>query len=146
MGGATTGGVEAVNSRAKELINSMATARQDLLALTQDGNLQALQERLKQIFVDPLKKAKASAEALFTILNEGFGMVTSEAAADAAGLGTLLTGLDDLNKKIQDNNELTAQQKVQADAWIKLIKGAIPENTKQVESIEAINDHLKSLN
>jgi len=146
VGGATTGGLEAVNARAKELINSMATARQDLLALAQDGNLQALQQRLTQIFADPLEKAMASAKALFTALNQGFGVVASEAAADSAGLGTLLTGLDELNKKIQDNNKLTAEQKELLDAWIKLIKEAIPENTKQVEGIEAINDRLKSLN
>ena len=146
VGGATTGGLEAVNDRAKELINSMAAARQDLLALAQDGNLQALQERLNQIFIDPLDKAMASAKALFTALNEGFGVVASETAADSAGLGTLTTGLDDLNKKVQDNNKLTAQQKDQLSAWIKLLQEAIPENTKQVDGIEAINNHLKSLN
>ena len=146
VGGATTGGLDAVNARATTLINSMATARQDLLALAQDGNLQALQERLKQIFADPLDKAKATAQALFVQLIQGFGLVSSEAASDAAGLATLNTGLDDLNKKIQANSKLTDEQKAAFGAWIKLLKGAVPELTKQVEGFETINDRLKSLN
>ena len=146
IGGATTGGLDAVNARATTLINSMATARQDLLALAQDGNLQALQERLKQIFADPLDKAKATAQALFVQLIQGFGLVSSEAASDAAGLATLNTGLDDLNKKIQANSKLTDEQKAAFGAWIKLLKGAVPELTKQVEGFETINDRLKSLN
>jgi len=146
VGGATTGGLEAVNARAKELVNSMATARQDLLKLAQDGNLETLKERLKQIFADPLDKAMASAKALFTVLNQGFGVVTNEAASDAAGLATLNKDLDDLNKKIQASTQITAANKAVFEAWIKLLKAAIPENTKQVEGIEAINDRLKSLN
>ena len=99
LGGASvsTGGVDAANAQAQQLIKNLEAAKQALLDLVRVGNIEQLKARLYESLVKPIETARKEAENLFNAaLNNPLGGLSNTTLTDQVGLADLVDQLTEL--------------------------------------------------
>lgn len=99
LGGASvsTGGVDAANAQAQQLIKNLEAAKQALLDLVRVGNIEQLKARLYESLVKPIETAGKEAENLFNAaLNTPLGGLSNTTLTDQVGLADLVDQLTEL--------------------------------------------------
>ena len=99
LGGASvsTGGVDAANAQAQQLIKNLEAAKQALLDLVRVGNIEQLKARLYESLVKPIETARKEAENLFNAaLNTPLGGLSNTTLTDQVGLADLVDQLTEL--------------------------------------------------
>ena len=114
--GASTSGVEALNETAIDLLQNIGAAKQSLIDLASQGNLQQLQTLFDNTFVTPFKLAEEKANSFINNISAGYTLVQAEFESKIRGQ---LADVDKLIDKIT-SAQIPAELK---DYLVKLLEG-----------------------